>query len=94
MKGTNSNEKISDQLDLFLSSLEEDSSHKTSKLVHFKVDISQIDNFVTENEISHGGNTFYDTESTPDIHYKRRNLSIVADTGNKLLWSVFDPIQI
>ena len=85
MKGTNSNEKISDQLDLFLSSLDEDSSHKTSKLVHFKVDISQIDNFVTENEISHSGNIFYDTESTPDIHYKHNNLSIVADKGIELL---------
>ena len=85
VQGKNSNEEIPDQLDLFLSSLEEDSLHKTSKLVHFTVDISQIDNFVTENEISHGGNIFYDTESTSDINYKRRNLSIIADKGIELI---------
>ena len=83
--GTISRSKSADEagmLDLFLSSLEERPSQETSsKLVHFKINVSHIENSVLENEINHEGNTFYDTITAPHITYKHKNLSILADKG-------------
>ena len=68
-------------LDLFLSSLEEESSQKTSKLVHFTIDVPPIEDYVLENEINQEGNTFYDTGKALDINYKHADLSILVDKG-------------
>ena len=68
-------------LDLFLSSLEEESSQKTSKLVHFTIDVPPIEDYVLENEINLEGNTFYDTGKVLDISYKHEDLSILTNKG-------------
>ena len=68
-------------LDLFLSSLEEESSQKTSKLVHFSIDVPPIKDYVLENEINQEGNTFYDTGKVLDISYKYAGLSILTNKG-------------
>ena len=75
-----SSEKVGN-LDLFLSSLEEESSQKTSKLVHFTIDVSPIEDYLFENEINQEGNTFYDTGKVQDINYKHADISILADKG-------------
>ena len=68
-------------LDLFLSSLEEESSQKTSKLVHFTIGVPLTEDYVLENEINQEGNTFYDTGKVLDISYKHADLSILTNKG-------------